>query len=115
VAAICTAFRAVAAARGLTDLAMPWNYPTPEEFEVVLRSVGFEPRRVTLIPRPTPLPTGMLGWLRTFTSTLVGQFPLEARDQVVQEVTTALKWSLCDTKGRWHADYVRLRFEAVKA
>jgi SAM-dependent methyltransferase len=115
VAAICTAFRAVAAARGLTDLAMPWNYPTPEEFDVVLRFVGFEPRRVTLIPRPTPLPTGMLGWLRTFTSTLVGQFPLEARDQVVQEVTTALKWSLCDTKGRWHADYVRLRFEAVKA
>jgi SAM-dependent methyltransferase len=114
VAAICTAFRAVAAAHGLTELVMPWNYPTTEEFEAALRAAGFRVGRLTLSSRPTPLPTGMLGWLRTFTSTLTGQFPAETREQIVQEVVAALQWSLCDTQGRWHADYVRLRFEAFK-
>lgn len=114
VAAICTAFRAVAASHGISDLAMPWQYPTVEEFEGVLRGAGFRPGRLVSIPRPTPLPTGMLGWLRTFTSSLVGQFPAETREQVVEEVVAALRWSMCDSRGRWQADYVRLRFEAFK-
>lgn len=114
IAAICAAFRALASKWGLDDLFMPWTYPTPDEFEAVLRGAGFEPRRLALIPRPTPLPTGMRGWLRTFASSLVEQFPLEAREPVITEVEAALRWSLCDTQGRWHADYVRLRFEAFK-
>lgn len=114
VAAICTAFRAVAANHGIDDLVMPWQYPTVEEFEGVLRGAGFRIGRLASIPRPTPLPTGMLGWLRTFTSSLVTQFSVEAREQVVEEVVAALRWSMCDSRGRWHADYVRLRFEAFK-
>lgn len=114
VAAICTAFRAVAAKWGLSELAMPWTYPTTEEFEAVLTTAGFRIGKVALIPRPTPLPTGMSGWLQTFASRLVGQFPEGTREQVLQEVEAALRWSMCDSRGRWHADYVRLRFEAFK-
>lgn len=115
IAAICTAFRAVAASRGIPDLSMPWQYPTVEQFGDVLQTAGFRLGRLALIPRPTPLPTGMLGWLRTFTASLVEQFPPASRQQVIEEVVSALRWSLCDSRGHWSADYVRLRFEAFKA
>lgn len=111
VAAINTALRAVFARRGfpLPDL---WYFPTPEEYGGKLEKAGFQVEYIALIPRPTPLPTGMAGWLETFRNPILSGYPAEEQRAMTQEVIELLRPSLCDDQGRWTADYVRLRFLA---
>jgi hypothetical protein len=77
----------------------------------MLESAGFTVRRAGLFPRPTPLPTGIEGWLQTFRGVFFDQFG-DRRDAVIGYVVDLLRPSLCDKSGKWHADYVRLRVEA---
>jgi SAM-dependent methyltransferase len=115
VAAIGTAIRAVGARRGADPaLAAPWFFPTPEEYGRLLTKGGFAVKEIALVPRPTPLKTGMEGWLRTFGRSFFDQFPEPERSEVVSEVLELLRPALCDTDGRWTADHVRLRFHAVR-
>ncbi len=114
VAAIITAMRAVARRRGADEsLAGPWFFPTPEVYADMLRQAGFSVRRMELIPRPTRLPGGMSSWLKTFRSVFFEQFGEDA-PVVLAEVEDLLRPVLCDARGNWTADYVRLRVEAVK-
>jgi len=116
VAAIATALRACAAANGADpDLASPWFYPTPTEYAAILEAAGFEIERIGLFPRPTPLPTGIEGWLETLRKPFFDQFAGAARQKAKQEVIALLRPSLCDTQGQWTADYVRLRVAARAA
>ena len=113
VAAIVTAMRAVGhALGGDPNLAGPWYYPTADEYTELLTANGFKMKRAELFPRHTPLPAGISGWLTTFRQPFFDQFPLETRQQALNQVINALAPSLCDSKGKWHADYVRLRFYA---
>jgi SAM-dependent methyltransferase len=112
VAAIMTALRAAARSfDGDSSLATPWFYPTDREYAGMLESAGFTVRRAGLFPRPTPLPTGIEGWLQTFRGVFFDQFG-DRRDAVIGYVVDLLRPSLCDKSGKWHADYVRLRVEA---
>jgi len=111
VAAVSTALQAVARRHGVRAH-MPWQYPTPADFSRRLVAAGFTPVSVELIPRPTPLPSGMAAWLRTFAGPIFEQLPAEARERAVDETVDLLRWSLCDERGQWSADYVRLRFAA---
>lgn len=117
VGAITAALVAMLERRGVKDAAswIPWYFPTVQDYEMRLRRAGFVPRSVELFPRPTPLPTGMRGWLRTFANPFLAALPLEERDGLLDEVTASLKPILCDGDGRWTADYVRLRFAAIKS
>lgn len=116
VAAIVTAMRGYARARGGDEaVAGPWFYPTPEEYRALLESEGFAVHRIGLYPRPTPLPTGMEGWLYTFRKAFFDQFGDGGREAALAEVVAVLKPSLCDEAGNWTADYVRLRVEATVA
>lgn len=113
VASIVTAMRAAARIYGGdAELAGPWFYPTPDEFCDLLVQNGLDVTRISLIPRPTPLPTGMAGWLTTFRKPFFDQYELETREKVVHDVQELLRPQLCDKAGRWTADYVRLRFAA---
>jgi hypothetical protein len=102
--------------RGIRDAAswIPWYFPTVEDYELRLRRAGFVPQTVQLIPRPTPLPTGMRGWLDTFANPFSAALPSEERGGFLDEVTALLKPVLCDANGKWTADYIRLRFAAIK-
>lgn len=112
VAAIVTALRAVAARRGASaDEAALWFFPSPSEYRIILEEHGFKVARIGLFPRPTPLDTGMKAWLMTFRAPFFAQFDDEM-DAVLEEVTGLLAPALCDSKGNWTADYVRLRVEA---
>jgi hypothetical protein len=70
-------------------------------------------RELVLIHRPTPLPTGMSGWLATFGERFFALLPeaerASARDEAVELLRPALF-----TDGAWSADYVRLRFSALR-
>ncbi|MCF3934444.1 methyltransferase domain-containing protein [Acuticoccus sp. M5D2P5] len=112
VAAIVTALHAIGAKHGIDPaLASPWYFPTPDAYAELLSANGFSVERIALIPRPTPLPTGLKGWVRTFRQ----PFFDGAGDNapiVLNEIEELLSHTLRDEAGRWTADYVRLRFIA---
>ena len=113
VAAIAAALRAVSARRGGDPANVsPWFFPTVEEYSALLAKHGFSMREIALVPRPTPLKTGMEGWLNTFGRFFFDQFPEPDRTAALNEALDLLRPSLCDTQGRWTADHVRLRFSA---
>jgi len=108
VAAIAVAIRAVFGRHGVGYLS-PWYYPTPDEYRARLEAHGFFVRDIRLFPRPTPLPTGMAGWLRTFRVSQFEGVPPGLAQQIEDEIVELLRPSLCDTAGQWTADYVRLQ------
>jgi trans-aconitate methyltransferase len=116
VAAIVTALLAVLERRGIDGRpAHPWYFPTPAAYRARLERQGFTVETIELIPRPTPLPTGMAGWSETFAEPFF-KLLLEGQRQAVRdEMVELLATSLRDETGAWTADYVRLRFRAVLA
>jgi len=92
----------------------PWYFPTVEDYGERLRARGFEVRSIALIPRPTLLPGDVTAWLETFAESFTSALLREDRPAFLEEVKAALRPDLCDAEGRWTADYVRLRFAAVK-
>jgi trans-aconitate methyltransferase len=113
-AAITVALCATLQERGLLNPAdlIPWYFPTPDEYQARLEAAGFAIEHIALIPRPTPLPTGMRGWLDTFAIPFTKTLPGKKRGEYLDEVTEKLRPVLCDSNGRWTADYMRLRFLA---
>lgn len=114
VAAITLALVVVLERHGAADAvsAIPWYYPTVEDYREKLQQARFEVVSIELIPRPTPLPTGMRGWLETFTAPFFARLPESERASALEEAVSLLQPVLCDQRGNWTADYVRLRFHA---
>lgn len=115
VAAIQTALIAVLKSRGVEGAGRsPWYFPTAEGYRTKLEAHDFTVETIVTIPRPTPLPTGMRGWLETFAGSFLEGIEDADRSALLDEVASLLSPSLCDESGRWIADYVRLRFAAKK-
>lgn len=101
--------------RGVAGAAVsPWYFPTPEAYGALLAAGGFAVTSIALIPRPTPLPGDIAGWLETFAESFTRALPIGDRAAYLDEVRAAVKPRLCDADGRWTADYVRLRFAATR-
>lgn len=112
-AAITVALRAALRSRGIDALEFsPWFYPTDLEYRERLEAHGFTVDWIALIPRPTPLATGMRGWLETFGNPYFALCEPEEVPELIEEVIGLLATSLRDSRGAWTADYVRLRFAA---
>ena len=112
---IMTALVAALDRRGLDGrAAVPWYFPTPAEYRGLLETRGFRVRAIELIPRPTPLPGDIVGWLETFAENFTRRVPAAERAGFLNEVAAALRPHLCSADGTWSADYVRLRFAADK-
>ena len=114
VAAVVTALHGALGGLGhaVPDRA-PWDFPRPEAQTARLEEAGFTVTSIALIPRPTPLPTGIAGWLETFAAPYLSHLPEDAHAHVLTR-TEALLTPLRDHEGGWWADYVRLRFVAEK-
>ena len=113
VAALTVALCATLECYGIANPALiPWYFPTPDEYRSRLECAGFHVENIALIPRPTPLPTGMRGWLETFAIPFTRSVPEEKRPAFLDEVTERLRPVLCDDQGKWTADYMRVRFLA---
>jgi len=101
------------ARRGIDgDRLNPWYFPTVEDYSARLVRRGFAIRYIALIPRPTPLPTEINGWLETFAQVFMAPLEVGERARFIDEVRESLRPDLCSTDGKWFADYVRLRFAA---
>ena len=102
--------------RGLDgEGAVPWYFPTVEDYSERLIKGGFTVKYLALIPRPTPLPGDVTGWLETFAETFIAKLPPAERPAFIAEVREVLRAELCDGSGKWTADYTRLRFAAHRA
>jgi trans-aconitate methyltransferase len=114
VAAIIVALLAVLRRRGVTNAAAinPWYFPSPEDYRARLERAGFAVEYIELIPRPTPLPTGMKAWLETFAMAFIQGLPPTDQGSALNEAVELLLPAWCDEKGNWTADYIRLRFLA---
>ena len=113
VAAILVALTAVLNRHGYGDLEGGVNYyPAPEVYADRLVRYGFAVKKIQLIPRPTPLPTGMAAWLTTFRKGVLEAVPAHLRATIVDETVSLLEPVLRDDQGNWTADYIRLRFIA---
>lgn len=115
VAAIVTALTAVLRRHDIDAATRnPWYFPTAEEYARLLEEGGFRVEQIALIPRPTPLPTGIEGWLATFAESFLVGVSATGRTRMIADIIELISWSLRDAAGRWTADYVRLRFAATK-
>jgi hypothetical protein len=112
IAAIQVAIRSVLKHRGW-DTNIHRFYATPAEYSARLNAHGFTVREIALIPRPTPLPTGIRGWLETFERATLDRIPHDQRETFLQDVEDLLREGVCDSAGNWTAHYVRLRFLAT--
>ncbi|QQP88206.1 methyltransferase domain-containing protein [Skermanella sp. TT6] len=113
VARIVHALEAALGRRGIDGKAAnPWFFPTSDDYAARLAAAGFRVRSCELIERPTPLPTGMAGWLATFAGSFLAAVPEGERNAVLDEVMAAIAPDLLKSDGTWYADYVRLRFAA---
>ena len=115
VAACRAALTAAVARRGIDPAPLnPWYFPTAEEYAGKLRAAGFTVRHIELFPRPTPLPTRLADWFDTFGEAFLAAVPPAERAAVKAEAEAAAAPMLKKPDGSWFADYVRLRFAAVK-
>jgi len=118
IAAIIAALQAALAAAGLprAQQPYPWVFPSPAEQCARLEAQGFEVRRLAYFDRPTPLEggeQGMRDWLQMFVPAMLSVAPQGRAADVVAAVERTTRPALF-RDGQWVADYVRLRFLAVR-
>jgi SAM-dependent methyltransferase len=115
VSAIARALTEALARRGRSFAELsPWYYPTGPEYRARLEAAGFAVLCVEVFDRPTALPGDMTAWLETFAGSFRSAVPDAARAALFAELRHALAPVLQKPDGTWWADYVRLRFHAVK-
>jgi trans-aconitate methyltransferase len=116
VAALSTAILAALDKLNLpAPLTFPWDFPTPDQQTNRLEKAGFRVDVMQLFSRPTPLPKGIAGWLQTFIGPFVSGCSPEDKKNVIDYASELLKPILQDASGHWMADYVRLRYVAIKS
>jgi SAM-dependent methyltransferase len=93
---------------------VPWYFPTPGDYATRLERAGFRVNSIALIPRPTPLPGDIIGFLETFGESFLAGLSGEAREEYLHEIREVLEPQLVNSDGVWVADYIRLRFSATK-
>ncbi len=113
-APLIVALAAVLEARGVDgNHAMPWLFPSADEYRGLLEANGFAVKRIELVPNPTRLPTGIEGWMDTFAHHILDVLPPEERQAARDQAISYLRPAIRDRDGDWTVDFVSLRFEAV--
>lgn len=92
----------------------PWSFPGPGEARELLSRAGFRVESLDLYRRPTALPGDVADWLRTFAGPFLQAVAEGERAALLDEVCAQLAPQLRTKEGTWVADYVRLKFKAVK-
>lgn len=92
----------------------PWKFPELGTFSDILENQGFRVKFIARIDRPTPLVHGLRRWLEVFSASHTDGFTSEQKEAFYNEVEDYCRPMLYSEQNGWTADYVRLRFLAVK-
>jgi trans-aconitate methyltransferase len=101
---------------GLAGPELPWYFPTPAEYATRLEDGGFTVRLLEYAERPTRMtqgPNGAADWVRVFAAEPLAQVPAETVEPLLMRINDLAAPALRRESG-WVADYVRLRFAAVR-
>jgi len=117
-AQILAATKQVLEKHGYPQLAnkKPWYFPSLGEYTSKLENAGFRVTSAIHFDRPTLLHDGRVGvakWLNMFGDTFFEGIETTEKQQILTEITNLLE-PYYNNNGEWYADYVRLRFVAVK-
>ena len=100
--------------KGFGEFNNPWFFPSVDEYKFLLEQEGFNVKYIALIPRPTPLKSGVRKWLEIFAEGITSHLNPEQKKTFIIAVKDKLTTILYTEKDGWVADYVRIRFEATK-
>ena len=92
----------------------PWYFPSVEAYSEILIKAGFTIEYIKLIPRPTLLSDGITQWLKIFANGITRDLSNRQQKMFFQEAEKRLYPLIFSESQGWVADYVRLRFKAVK-
>jgi SAM-dependent methyltransferase len=114
-AAVLVALSAVLARRGIDAMRLsPWYFPSANAYRKKLEAAGFAVAEIGIFPRPTVVESGIEPWLANFTEDFFAALAEPDRSAARAEVVDLLQQVMVDETGTWIADYVRLRFRAVR-
>jgi hypothetical protein len=117
-ALILAAAQQVLEKHGYPQLAVkkPWYFPSLGEYTAKLEKAGFRVTSAYHFDRPTLLQDGHAGvakWLNMFGDAFFEGIDETEKEQILAEITNQVE-PYYNKNGDWYADYVRLRFVAVK-
>ncbi|WAV90320.1 methyltransferase domain-containing protein [Oxalobacter aliiformigenes] len=92
----------------------PWRFVSKEEAVGMLEAGGMVVKSVEVIERPTVLPGTIAQWLSVFANNYLSCLHPKEREAFSDEVMALCRPALLREDGKWFADFVRLRFYAVK-
>lgn len=115
IAAIHTALIATLLRFNVQEERIPrFFYPAADECCDLLEACGFSVTMIQTFHRPTPLPLGIHAWLKMFAKPFFDTVPEACREEAMQYAEYLLAPVLKTSRGDWVADYVHLRFKALK-
>ena len=92
----------------------PWKFPELGTFSDILENQGFQVKFIARIDRPTPLVHGLRRWLECSPRATPTASRRSRRRPSIRRVEDYCRPMLFSEQNGWTADYVRLRFLAVK-
>lgn len=92
----------------------PWLFYNRDTLSGMITSHGMTIRSMETISRPTFLPGTVGEWMSVYADNYLSSLHPKERDAFLDELMELARPTLF-VDGRWLADYVRLRFHAVKA
>ncbi len=99
------------------EFTFPYAFYGTEEYTQWLKELGYDIKRVELIPKNMEHngKSGLEGWIRTTWLPYTQRIPEKERDQFIRElVCNYIKKVPMDSQGKVHVDMVRLEVEALK-
>lgn len=92
----------------------PWIFYTHDSLTGLIENHGMKLKSMETLERPTTLPGTVSEWMSVYANNYLSCLHPKEREAFLDELMELARPTLF-RDGKWFADYVRLRFHAVKS